>query len=180
MKEDPNIVAYIDGANLHKGVQSLGWQLDYARFRTWLTHRFGVGKAYIFIGMIPKYKNLYTHLGECGFLLVYKEVVYDNDGRAKGNCDADLIVRAMQDAYEGTLCEAIIVTSDGDYAPLVEVLLKRKQLHAVLSPSPSARCSVLLKRTSARIVYLDDKKALVSPENKKAPGGNASSQGSFS
>ena len=171
MKDDPNVVAYIDGANLHKGVQSLGWQLDYARFRAWLSHRFGIGKAYLFIGMIPKYKNLYTHLGECGFLLVYKEVVYGNDGRAKGNCDADLIVRAMQDAYEGTLREAIIVTSDGDYAPLIEVLLKRKQLHAILSPSPSARCSVLLKRTGARIVYLDDKKALVSPEKKRPPAG---------
>ena len=77
----------------------------------------------------------------------------------------------MQDAYEGTLREAIIVTSDGDYAHLVEVLLKRKQLHAVLSPSPSARCSVLLKRTSARIVYLEDKKVLVSPQKKKPPAG---------
>lgn len=25
--------AYIDGANLHKGIKDLGWQLDHKRFR---------------------------------------------------------------------------------------------------------------------------------------------------
>ena len=29
-------IAYIDAANLHKGVISLGWEMDYRRFRVWL------------------------------------------------------------------------------------------------------------------------------------------------
>jgi hypothetical protein len=37
MKEGNNF-AYIDGANLHKGVNGLGWSLDYRRFRIWLKH----------------------------------------------------------------------------------------------------------------------------------------------
>ena len=32
MKSNKTTIAYIDGANLHKGVRSLGWKLDYARF----------------------------------------------------------------------------------------------------------------------------------------------------
>ena len=43
-----NNYAYIDGANLHKGVHSLGWKLDYKRFRVWLSEKYGVRVAYLF------------------------------------------------------------------------------------------------------------------------------------
>ena len=33
--------AYIDGANLHKGVQDTGWILDYKKFRIWPTGSHG-------------------------------------------------------------------------------------------------------------------------------------------
>jgi len=57
-KEKPNNYAYIDGANLHKGVACSNWQLDYKRFRIWLSEKYGVRTAYLFIGLIPKYKDL--------------------------------------------------------------------------------------------------------------------------
>ncbi|MFY9463433.1 MAG: NYN domain-containing protein [Candidatus Sungiibacteriota bacterium] len=180
MKSSKTIIAYIDGANLHKSVSSSGWKLDYPRFRIWLSHRYGVGLAYIFIGLIPKHKDLYTYLSKSGFTLIYKEVVYGDDGRAKGNCDADLITQAMRDSYEGTASQSVLVTSDGDYTPLVKFLTEKNRLKAVLSPAPINKCSILLKRTGAHIVYLEDKKGLIEAKNEKAPGGNASSQGSFS
>ncbi|MDO8581518.1 MAG: NYN domain-containing protein [bacterium] len=180
MKPNKTTIAYIDGANLHRGVLSLGWKIDYARFRTWLSHRYGVGEAYLFIGLIPKHKDLYTYLSKSGFTLIYKEVVYDGDGRAKGNCDADLITQAMRDTYEGTAEQSILVTSDGDYVPLVKFLMDKGKLVAVLSPAPVKKCSILLKRTGVHIVYLEDKKALISAQNEKAPSRNASLQGSFS
>ena len=37
MKNKPNNFAYIDGANLHKGISGFDWSLDYARFRVWLS-----------------------------------------------------------------------------------------------------------------------------------------------
>ena len=52
-------IAYIDGANLHKGIEDLGWRLDYRRFRVWLRERYGVERAYLFLGLVPRYKNLY-------------------------------------------------------------------------------------------------------------------------
>ena len=150
--------AYIDGANLHKGVEDLGWKLDYKRFRVWLRDKYGVKEAYIFLGLIPKYKDLYTRLQECGFTLVFKEVVYDGTGKAKGNCDADLVLRVTRDAYEKAFTRAVIVSSDGDYAGLVKFLQERSQLEIVLSPAIEKRCSILLKRTDAPIAYINSQK----------------------
>ncbi|MBU2579243.1 hypothetical protein KKA09_03985 [Patescibacteria group bacterium] len=36
-----NNYAYIDGANLHRGIAGFGWTLDYARFRVWLSEKYG-------------------------------------------------------------------------------------------------------------------------------------------
>lgn len=75
MKNESNNFAYIDGANLHRGIAGFGWKIDYARFRVWLSEKYSVKNAYIFIGLIPRYKDLYKYLQECGFtfLQVRKE-----------------------------------------------------------------------------------------------------------
>ena len=154
-------IAYIDAANLDKAMKfALGWELDYQKFRIWLSDKYKIDRAYIFIGYIPKYKDLYTYLQECGFTLVFKDVVYDN-GKAKGNCDADLIVQATEDLYEGSLTGAVLVTSDGDYTPLVKKLMEKNKLKTILSPSLPKKCSILLKKTGAKIAYLNDQKTLL-------------------
>jgi len=107
-------------------VETLNWEFDYGRFRVWLKEKYGVGKAYLFLGLIPKYKDLYTKLQECGYTLIFKEVIYDTNGKAKGNCDADIVVHAMQNAYENKFAKAILISSDGDYAPLVKFLKREK------------------------------------------------------
>jgi uncharacterized LabA/DUF88 family protein len=154
-----NNYAYIDGANLHRGIASLGWKLDYKRFRVWLSEKYGVKTAYIFIGLIPKYKDLYKYLQECGFTIIFKEVVYDDGGKPKGNCDADLVLQAARDFYENHFDKAIIVTSDGDYASLVKFLHENKKLYVILSPGSGDKCSILLKRTNASISYINDQRS---------------------
>ena len=114
--------AYIDAANLHHGIHAQGWTLDYRRFRTWLTAKHGVNNAYLFIGLLPANAALYTCLQNCGYILVFKEVVYNSDGKAKGNCDADLVLQSVVDFFEHKYERAIIVSSDGDYACLVKFL----------------------------------------------------------
>lgn len=151
--------AYIDGANLNKALLEISWKLDYKRFRVWLKEKYAVEKAYIFIGLIPKFKNLYTYLQECGFTLIFKEVVYDGSGKPKGNCDADLVLQATCDAYENSFQKAVLVASDGDYASLVKFLLEKNKFLTILSPARERKCSILLKRTNAKIVYLEDKKS---------------------
>ena len=159
--------AYIDGANLHRGVISLGWTLDYRRFRIWLREKYSVERAYIFIGLVPKYKDLYTHLQEVGFTLVFKETTYDGHGQVKGNCDADLVLCVVRDAYENAFEQTIIVSSDGDYAGLIKFLMEKNKIRTVLSPNN--KCSILLKRTSVPIAYLDSQRSILKMQNEKTP-----------
>ncbi len=167
-------IAYIDAANLDKALRdpTINWKLGYKRFRIWLSEKYQVERAYIFIGLIPKYKDLYTSLQEAGFTLAFKDVLYQN-GRPKGNCDSDLLMQATSDFYEGDLNKAIIVASDGDYAPLVKLLHTRGALEIILSPALAEKCSVLLKRTNAPIAYINDQRSILEfqgdPQNEKAP-----------
>lgn len=172
MNLSENNFAYIDGANLYRGISGFGWLLDYTRFRTWLLEKYGIKKAYIFIGLIPKYKDLYTYLQQSGFTLIFKEVVYDKNDKAKGNCDADLVLQATRDAYEKKFDKAVIVSSDGDYASLIKFLNEIGKLKAVLSPHNQGLCSILIKRTGVPISYIKDQKSILQRRNEKAPDGD--------
>ena len=152
MKSKENNYAFIDAANLHKSIAGLGWKLDYRRFRVWLQEKYGVSRAYVFIGLVPKHKDIYTFLQEIGFTLVFKETASDGNGNIKGNCDADLVLSVTRDTYENSFDKAIIVSSDGDYASLVKFLQEKNKLKAIISPND--KCSILLKRTNASITYL--------------------------
>ena len=155
-------IAYIDAANLDKALKSLDWKLDYERFRVWLKDKYKVERAYIFIGLIPKYSSLYTYLSESGFTLVFKEVVYQNGGSTpKGNCDTDLIMQVMEDFYENNLNKAVLVASDGDYAPLVKKLHENDRFETVMSPALSKQCSILLKRVGVKISYINDQRSIL-------------------
>lgn len=151
-----NNSAYIDGANLHKAVEELKWNLDYTRFRIWLKDKYNIKRAYLFIGFVSKNKNLYTKLQEAGFILVYKEVTYDGKGKAKGNCDAALVLKVVSDFYEKQYDNAVIVSSDGDYAELVNFLREKKSLKILISPSDN--CSYLLRKQNISILYLNTQK----------------------
>ncbi|MFH1253436.1 MAG: NYN domain-containing protein [Candidatus Uhrbacteria bacterium] len=155
MNRFKNNFAYIDGNNLYRGVKNSGWAVDMLRFRKWLSDKFGVTRAYYFIGLISKETYLYTNLQEAGFTLVFKEIIYDDSGKPKGNCDADLVLRSVIDVFENNCQKQILVTSDGDYAGLVKFLKEKNKLEVILSPNESRRCSVLLKRTNSPIVYLN-------------------------
>ncbi len=158
-KQSKKNVAYIDAANLHSTVKKYVWKFDYARFRVWLREKYQVEQAYIFLGLIPQYADLYTYLSECGFVPVFKDVTYGKDGKVKGNCDADIVVFAMRDVYEREYNKAIIVSSDGDYARLIAFLCEKEKIEAILSPSSPQKCSILLKRTGAKIVYLEEQRS---------------------
>jgi uncharacterized LabA/DUF88 family protein len=146
--------AFIDAQNLHKGITLLGWKLDWNKLRVYLADKYRVSKAYLFIGYIPAHQELYANLQECGYILIFKPVIFDQKGNAKGNCDADLVLQAIlgKEKYE----KAVIVTSDGDFYSLVRHLYALGKLEAVLSPHV-ARCSKLLKKEAKeKIVYMDN------------------------
>lgn len=177
MKKQENNYAFVDGANLHRGIASLGWELDYSRFRTWLGDKYGITRAYLFIGLVPEYKELYTKLQEAGFTLIFKETTHDGDGNIKGNCDAELVLAATRGYYEKEFQEAVLVSSDGDYACLVSFLKDRSAFKALLSPRD--KCSFLLRKLDIRIVYLSTQRSNIEMRaiKEKAPGGDGTPQG---
>ncbi len=143
MQHKHNNYAFIDGNNLYRGVKNLGWKLDYYRFRVYLKEKYGVTKAFYFLGQVQGQDELYRNLKNWGYELIFKPVVQDHEGKNKGNCDAELVLQAMleYEKYE----EAVIVTSDGDFYCLVKHLKEQKKLRAVISPERRF-CSTLLKR----------------------------------
>lgn len=163
-----NNFAYIDGANLYEGVRELGWNLNYKRFRLWLKDKYSIERAYIFIGLVSKNKDLYTFLQEVGFTLAFKETTCDGKGKVKGNCDADLVLKAVVDYYEKQFDKAIIVASDGDYAGLVNFFKGKKVFRSLISPSN--RCSFLLRKLNIPLVYLDTQRNRLNyTQKEKAP-----------
>lgn len=138
-----NNYAFIDSQNLNLGIKKLGWKLDYKKFRVYLKEKYNVEKAYMFIGFVSLNQSLYNRLQESGFILLFKPTIPDEDGKIKGNVDADLVLQAMIDWNDYD--EAIIVSSDGDFYSLAQHLNKNNKLRAVIS-SDIKNCSTLLKR----------------------------------
>ena len=151
MSEEKNNFAYIDGANLYKGIISSGWNIDFKKFRKWLLDKHHVSRAYYFIGMIPEQKFLYVSLQKAGFTLIFKEVIYEASGKPKGDCDANLVLQSAIDAFENNCDKQILVSSDGDYVGLVKFLQEKGKFLAIVSPAISRKCSILLKRTGVKI-----------------------------
>src|SRR3989338_7643467 len=90
--------AFIDSQNLNLGVRSLGWKLDWRKFRQYLRNKYGTIKTYLFIGQVAGNESLYAFLQECGYLLIFKPTLQrrvKGEDIIKGNVDAELVLHAM-------------------------------------------------------------------------------------
>lgn len=154
MKTKGNNCAFIDSQNLNLGIQKLGWKLDYRKFRIYLKEKYGVEKAYMFIGFVALNQGLYDNLQEAGFVLKFKPTIPDENGKMKGNVDADLVLGTVLEMNKYD--KAVIVTSDGDFYSLVHHLYETNKLQVVLSPDVK-NCSGLLKQTAKeRMQYMNE------------------------
>jgi len=153
--EDKGNYAFIDSQNLNLGVRSAGWQIDYRKFRLYLRNKYGISKAFLFIGLVENNQGLYTRLQEAGFILIFKPTVrYFENGKetVKGNVDAELVLHAAAVQYRH-YDKAMLVSGDGDFACLVDFLAsKQKLLHVLV---PNSRYSKLLKPFAPYIIRLD-------------------------
>jgi len=147
--------AFIDSQNLNLSIREIGWTLNFKRFRIYLADKYGVSKAFIFIGFVPTNQTLYTSLQEDGYVLIFKPTLQLPDGRVKGNIDAELVLHAMIELpnYE----KAIIVTGDGDFYCLVEYLLRQKKLQKLIIPNQN-KYSSLLRKFNNDIVFMNNLK----------------------
>jgi len=157
---------------LHLGARSAGIDLDYERFFVYLNEHYAVNKAFIFLGFVAENQNKYEYLKKSGFTLIFKETSKNKNGELKGNADVDLTVFVFEnmDKFE----KAILVTSDGDFYPLVKSLRNREKMEVVLSPTKK-KCSYLLKKYACgKLRFLDPIKDYIVKTKKRPRGQNLS------
>lgn len=148
-----HVYAFIDSQNLNISIQKLGWKMDWRKFREYLAEKYGVTKAFMFIGYVPEFEDMYLQLHDSGYAIVLKPTFdmtrprvemsdksdhkdrsgKEEDKKTKGNIDADLVLWAMKELphYD----KAIIVSGDGDFYTLVEYLEQEGKLLKLLAPS---------------------------------------------
>lgn len=150
MIQKENNYAFIDSQNLNLSIISLGWKLDFKRFRKYLEDKYNARKAFLFIGYVKENSLLYKNLQKAGYVLVFKPTLdYKNGQAIKGNVDAELVLHTMIEFpnYD----KAVIITGDGDFYCLVEYLAKQQKLSQLLIPS-EFRYSALLKKINTKDV----------------------------
>lgn len=158
--KNKQVYAFIDSQNLNLGVKSLGWTLDFSKFRVFLKDKYQVQKAYLFIGHVPGNEKLYTHLQESGYVVVFKPTLeYRKKGKiiTKGNVDAELVLHTMINWRN--FSQAIIVSGDGDFYCLIEYLHSRKKLYKIIVPNK--KYSSLLRKFAQYVVQVSLFKAKV-------------------
>lgn len=157
--------AFIDSQNLNLSIRSLGWHLDFRRFRTYLQEKYGVGRAYLFIGYMDGNSALYQSLQEAGYVLIFKPTLIYKDGTTKGNVDAELVLHAMiqYPHYAG----AVIVTGDGDFYCLVEHLIKQQKLIKLFIPNQKHYSALLKRFDSGYLAFVSDLKAKMAYKKKE-------------
>ncbi len=141
MKKENNY-AFIDSQNVNLSIRSLGWKLDWCRFRVYLKEKYGVTQAFLFIGYVEGNTSLYNSLQLAGFICVFKPTLEYKDGTTKGNVDAELVLYTMIELQNFN--KAIIVSGDGDFYCLIKYLIETDKVEAVIVPN-RLKFSALLK-----------------------------------
>lgn len=149
-----NNFAYIDGTNLYKGLQGVGKELDYKKFRVWLLQKYRIKTAYIFMGYIAEQQQLYNYLKSVGFILIFKESIICK-GKVKGNADSELVLQSVRDVFEKEINNVVLVSGDGDFSCLVDFLREKNVFKTILIPNKKY-CSYLLKKKQCSLTFLED------------------------
>ena len=155
MAKPRNNYAFIDSQNLNLSIRSQGWILDFGKFRQYLRDKYGIAKAFLFIGYVYENQDLYTSLQKDGYILVFKPTLKLPSGKVKGNVDAELVLHAMIE-YKN-YDNALIVTGDGDLHCLVDYLMKNGKLLKLMIPNRNSFSS-LFRRLRPHIVFMNELK----------------------
>ena len=153
------VYAFIDSQNVNVSTQKFGWKMDWRKFRRFLKDKYGVTQAFMFIGYVPEYEDMYEFLHDAGYSIVLKPTVDMSRPRetvpqpmpagrqaqpgekaeaeekksVKGNVDAELVLWAMKELKNYD--KAVIISGDGDFYCLVESLSKQDKLLKLMPPN---------------------------------------------
>lgn len=169
MKKKLKVYAFIDSQNLNLGTSKdiqkgrkiiyRGWKLDYKKFRRYLSDKFRVQKAFLFIGYIKQNEKLYRRLKSYGYELVFKPTVKDNQGKPKGNVDAELVLHASASEYDN-YNKAVVVSGDGDFYCLYKYLEENNKLANIIIPNEKSESSLLRPFQKYKVFLIFEKDKL--------------------
>lgn len=161
--------AFIDSQNLNLGTSKdlykhgkkiySGWKLDFKRFRVYLSDKFRVSKAFLFIGYLPQNQKLYKTLHSFGYELVFKQTTIDHLGKPKSNVDAELVLHSAAIQYPN-YDKAVIVSGDGDFCCLYEYLKKKEKLLRIIIPNRYSESSLLKSFQEYKVFLYREKEEL--------------------
>ena len=164
------VFAFIDSQNLHMSTKADGWKIDHRKLRLYLTNKYGVEQAYLFIGYLDGQEAMYRSLQEAGYILVFKPTMPIKKGKkvvVKGNVDAELVLHASAIVYD-QYDKAVIISNDGDFACLVEYLVEKGKLLKVIVPND--KYSGLLRKYDKHIARLSQSRGSVEYKKTRTSG----------
>ncbi len=153
MLENLNNYAFIDSQNINLSILKQGWKLDFAKFRKYISDKYSINKAFLYIGYVPQNQRMYTFLQQKGYILVFKPTNLLPNGKVKGNVDAELVLHAMIEFKNYN--KALIVTGDGDFYCLVDYLKKCNKLLKLMVPN-KYKYSSLFRKLNPDIVFMNN------------------------
>ena len=168
-KKKSVVFAFIDSQNLNLGTSKdiykggkriyKGWKLDYKKFRQYLTNKFKVKKAFLFIGYIKQNRKLYEKLTSFGYELVFKPTVKDTQGKPKGNVDSEIVLHSAVIQYP-KYDKAVFASGDGDFYCLYEYLQKKRKLLKIIIPNKKSESSLLKNFQKYKVFLIREKRKL--------------------
>ena len=139
------ISVYLDGANFYYGLKSIkkfytDYKFDFEKYTESITKKGNLIKIYYYNASLKqqinkevfkKQQKLFARLREipkCEVILCKRQKRVDDDGKERFNIKGDdihLAIDMLKDAYENKYDKAILISGDGDFAPLVECVKKK-------------------------------------------------------
>lgn len=169
------VYAFIDSQNLNLGTGKdlyrgkkkvyTGWKLDFTKFRRYLSDKFRVTKAFLFIGYIKSNEPMYRQLKSFGYDIVFKPTTKDSEGKPKGNIDAELVLHAAAVQFT-KYDQAVVVSGDGDFHCLHEYLQQKNKLKAIIIPNAKSESS-LLKTYHQYKVFIEFERSKLEYKNER-------------
>jgi len=152
--------AFIDAQNLHLGTtKSINpWSIDFNKFRLYLSEKYSVDEAYYFLGYVnDSNQDLYLKVQKAGFILVFRNHSNSMVSHKKGNVDTDIVFTIMKMLYKKEEFEKVVLVSgDGDYAKMINFLIKEDRLKTILFPDKNSASSLYKKIDSKYYDNLDN------------------------
>lgn len=155
MQERRNTI-YIDAANLILGSKNfIPTTYDIFYLLVYLKDKYRAQRCVYFTGKFNEYEIDYEFLRVLGVEIVFKKL-YRQDEKTKANCDVEISHRITLDIKDDLVDKVILVSGDGDFAPLLDYVISNKKEANLFAISRKSTAYILAQRKFLKMVYLED------------------------